>query len=40
MIGKKAEKIQELEGALGQIEKDINSAEDRLDVINKTMVYY
>ena len=38
MIGKKAEKIQELEGALGQIEKDIKSAEDRLDVINKTMV--
>ena len=38
MIGKKAEKIIELEGALGQIEKDIKSAEDRLDVINKTMV--
>ena len=38
MIGKKAEKVQELEGALGQIEKDIKSAEDRLDVINKTMV--
>ena len=38
MIGKKAEKIQELEGALGQIEKDIKSAEDRLDIINKTMV--
>ena len=38
IIGKKAEKIQELEGALGQIEKDIKSAEDRLDVINKTMV--
>ena len=38
MIGKKAEKVQELEGALGQIEKDIKSAEDRLEVINKTMV--
>ena len=38
MIGKKAEKIQELEGALGQIEKDIKSAEDRLDIINNTMV--
>jgi len=38
MIGKKAEKIQELEGALGQIEKDIKSTEDRLDIINKTMV--
>ena len=38
MIAKKAEKIQELEGALGQIEKDIKSTEDRLDVINKTMV--
>jgi DNA repair exonuclease SbcCD ATPase subunit len=38
MIGKKAEKVQELEGALGQIEKDIKSAEDRLDIINKTMV--
>ena len=35
MIGKKAEKVQELEGALGQIEKDIKSIEDRLDVINK-----
>ena len=38
IIGKKAEKIQELEGALGQIEKDIKSAEDRLDIINNTMV--
>ena len=38
MIAKKAEKIQELEGALGQIEKDIKSTEDRLDIINKTMV--
>ena len=38
MIGKKAEKVQELEGALGQIEKDIKSTEDRLDIINKTMV--
>jgi DNA repair exonuclease SbcCD ATPase subunit len=38
MQGKKAEKIQELEGALGQIEKDIKSTEDRLDIINKTMV--
>ena len=38
MIAKKAEKIQELEGALGQIEKDIKSTEDRLDIINKTMI--
>ena len=38
MIGKKEEKVQELEGALGQIEKDIKSTEDRLDIINKTMV--
>ena len=38
MIGKKAEKVQELEGALGQIEKDIKSTEDRLDIINKTMI--
>ena len=38
MIGKKAEKVKELEGALGQIEKDIKSTEDRLDIINKTMV--
>ena len=38
MISKKADKVQELEGALGQIEKDIKSAEDRLSIINKTMV--
>ena len=38
MISKKAEKVQELEVALGQIEKDIKSTEDRLDIINKTMV--
>jgi len=38
MISKKEEKVQELEGALGQIEKDIKSTEDRLDIINKTMV--
>ncbi|ANS05029.1 exonuclease SbcC [uncultured Mediterranean phage] len=38
MIGKKAEKIQELESALGQIEKEIITSEMKLDTINKTMV--
>jgi DNA repair exonuclease SbcCD ATPase subunit len=38
MMSKKAEKIQELEGALGQIEKDITSTETRLSKINQIMV--
>ena len=38
MIGKKAEKIQELEIALGQIDKEIKTSEMKLDTINKTMV--
>ena len=38
MISKKAEKIQELESALGQIEKEIITSEMKLDTINKTMV--
>ena len=38
MMSKKAEKIQELEIALGQIEKDISSTETRLTKINETMV--
>ena len=38
MQSKKAEKIQELEVALGQIEKDITSTETRLSKINDTMV--
>jgi DNA repair exonuclease SbcCD ATPase subunit len=38
MQSKKAEKIQELEVALGQIEKDIGSTETRLTKINQTMV--
>jgi DNA repair exonuclease SbcCD ATPase subunit len=38
MQSKKAEKIQELEVALGQIEKDINSTETRLTKINEIMV--
>ena len=38
MQSKKAEKIQELEIALGQIEKDITSTETRLSKINDTMV--
>jgi len=38
MMSKKAEKIQELEGALGQIEKDITSTETRLSKINEIMV--
>ena len=38
MMSKKAEKIQELEVALGQIEKDIGSTETRLTKINQTMV--
>ena len=37
-MSKKAEKIQELEIALGQIEKDISSTETRLTKINETMV--
>ena len=37
-MSKKAEKIQELEGALGQIEKDITSTETRLSKINEIMV--
>ena len=38
MISKKAEKIQEVESALGQIEKEIKTNEMKLDTINKTMV--
>ena len=38
MQSKKAEKIQELEVALGQIEKDITSTETRLSKINEIMV--
>ena len=38
MIVKKEDKIKELEGALGQIEKDIYSTEQRLEIINNTMV--
>jgi len=38
MISKKAEKIQELEIALGQIDKEIKTSEMKLDTINKTMV--
>ena len=38
MQSKKAEKIQELEIALGQIEKDITSTETRLSKINEIMV--
>ena len=38
MISKKAEKIQELEIALGQIETEIKTSEMKLDTINKTMV--
>ena len=38
MMSKKAEKIQELEIALGQIEKDITSTETRLSKINEIMV--
>ena len=38
MMSKKAEKIQELEVALGQIEKDITSTETRLTKINEIMV--
>jgi len=38
MQSKKAEKIQEVEIALGQIDKDIKTNEMKLDTINKTMV--
>ena len=38
MISKKAEKIQELEIALGQIETEIKTSEMKLDTINKTMI--
>ena len=38
MISKKAEKVQELEIALGQIDKEIKTSEMKLDTINKTMV--
>ena len=38
MQSKKAEKIQELEIALGQIDKEIKTSEMKLDTINKTMV--
>ncbi len=38
MISKKAEKVQELESALGQIDKEIKTTEMRLDTINKTMI--
>jgi len=37
-MSKKAEKIQELEIALGQIDKEIKTSEMKLDTINKTMV--
>ena len=38
MISKKAEKVQELEIALGQIEKEIKTSDMKLTTINKTMV--
>ena len=38
MIGKKKEKVLELESALGQIDKEIKTSEMKLDTINKTMV--
>ena len=38
MISKKAEKVQEVEIALGQIEKEIKTNQMKLDTINKTMV--
>ena len=38
MQSKKAEKIQELEIALGQIDKEIKTSDMKLDTINKTMV--
>ena len=38
MMSKKKEKIQELEIALGQIDKEIKTNEMKLDTINKTMV--
>jgi len=38
MQSKKAEKIQELEIALGQIDKEIKTSEMKLDTINKTMI--
>ena len=38
MINKKAEKVQELEIALGQIDKEIKTTQMKLDTINKTMV--
>ena len=38
MISKKAEKVQELEIALGQIETEIKTSEMKLDTINKTMI--
>ena len=38
MINKKAEKVQELEIALGQIDKEIKTSQMKLDTINKTMV--
>ena len=38
MMSKKAEKIQELDIALGQIDKEIKTSEMKLDTINKTMV--
>ena len=38
MISKKAEKVQELEIALGQIDKEIKTSKMKLDTINKTMV--
>ena len=38
MINKKAEKVQELEIALGQIEKEIKTSDMKLNTINKTMV--
>ena len=38
MISKKAEKVQELEIALGQIETEIKTSEMKLDTINNIMV--
>jgi len=38
MISKKAEKVQELEIALGQIDTEIKTSEMKLETINKTMV--
>ena len=38
MIGKKKEKVLELESALDQIDKEIKTSEMKLDTINKTMV--